>query len=362
MPMTSRERILTAFEHREPDRVPTFIWIGNDAMDRVAEHLRSGSHAEVHERLRIDRWEAVDLETNRPPGAREQIDALVPDEYKGDKRYQVQLSGRVVRVHREPHYLDDPAWLPLAGAEVPGDLEAYPLPKSEWISMPEGLPARVRKLQDDGALVMGHLQQPFKSAWLLRGMDEVLMDYVLRPELLDALYDCFYGEAARRGELFAQAGVDLIQITGDLAMQDRMIISPDSWRRFDGERLRHLVSRVKAANPETRVMMHTDGDCRAIVDDLIGCGLEVLNPIQPECMDPVEFKRRWGDRLVMHGCVSLQKSLPFGAPADVDREVKHLIEHCATDGGLCLGPTNVIFKEIPPENVVALYDAVQRHS
>lgn len=362
MAMTSRERILTAFEHREPDRVPTFIWINGEAMERVIEHLGVEDAAEAHRRLRIDRWEGVGLSSSRPEEVQDQIEALVPDEYKDDERFEVQWSGRVVRVHQGSHYLDDPVWLPLADAEEPEDLEPYPLPRPEWVSMPEDLPAQVRSLQDDGALVMGHLEQPFKSAWLLRGMDDVLMDYVIRPELLDALYDCFYGVAVRRGELFAQAGVDLIQITGDLAMQDRMIMSPDAWRRFDRERLREVISRIKAANPDTRVMMHTDGDCRAIVDNLIDCGLEVLNPIQPECMDPAKFKQRWGDRLVMHGCVSLQRSLPFGEPADVDREIKHLIDRCGIGGGLCLGPSNVIFKEIPPENVVALYDAVQRHS
>lgn len=361
MPTTSRQRILTCFEHRQPDRVPTFIWINPDATQRLAAHLGLGSETEVHERLRIDRWESVGLQVRAPAECQDQIRSLVPDHYKDDDRYHVNSSGRVVRLHPGSDYLEDSVWHPLAEAEAPEDLDLYPLPRQEWITVPEDLPHRVQALKDQGAVVMGHLTQPFKAAWLLRGMDNVLMDYAIRPGLLDRLYDVLYGFQEAMGARMAEAGVDIVQITGDIAMQNSLIMSPDAWRRFDKARLKRLISALKEANPGVRAMMHTDGDARAIVEDLIECGLDILNPIQPECMDPVEFKRECGDRLVMHGCVSLQKTLPFGSPHDVESEIQHLIEHCNANGGLCLGPSNVIFKEIPPENVVAMYDAVAEY-
>lgn len=358
MAMTSRERILTCFEHRSPDRVPTFIWINRDAMDGLLAHLGLNSDREAHERLRIDRWESVGLQVRWPDECQALIDSLVPDEYRDDEQYRVMSGGRVVRVHPGSDYLEDVVWLPLAEAERPEDLDFYPFPREEWITVPEDLPDRIQALKDEGAVVIGELTQPFKAAWLVRGMDNVLMDYAIRPGLLDRLYDILYGWARAVGVRLVEAGVDMVQITGDLAMQNSLIMSPDAWRRFDKGRLKALISGLKAANPAAYVMMHTDGDSRAIVPDLIECGLDVLNPIQPECMDPAEFKRDHGDRLVMHGCVSLQKTLPFGTPEDVRAEIRHLIEHCSMGGGLCLGPSNVIFKEIPLENVVAMYDAV----
>jgi len=361
MTMTSRQRILTCFEHRQPDRVPTFIWIDRSSTEQLVSYLGVESEQQAYRRLGIDDWRNVGARLNVPPEHQQRIYDAVPEQFKDDPLYKISPSGRVVRQHEAPHYLDDVAWLPLAGAEEPEELDWYPLPRPEWIEPPQDLPDQIAAFQAEGALVIGHLIQPFKAAWLLRGMDNVLMDYLIRPALLERLYDVIYEVEAEKGALLARAGVDLIQITGDLAMQDRLLMSPDAWRRLDRPRLKKLIARIKDAAPRVKVMMHSDGDVRAIVPDLIECGLDALNPIQPECMDPFEFKRSYGDRLVMHGCVSLQRTLPFGSPQEVKEEVWRLIEGCGTDGGLCLGPSNVIFKEIPPQNVAAMYEAVAEY-
>jgi uroporphyrinogen decarboxylase len=160
----------------------------------------------------------------------------------------------------------------------------------------------------------------------------------------------------------AEAGVDMVQIYGDLAMQDRLLMKRETWRRFDHPRLARLIRKVKCASPATYVFMHTDGDMTELVPDLIEVGLEVLNPIQPECMDPFEVKERWGDRIVLHGAVSIQKTLPFGTVDEVKREVRGLVERCGRGGGYVLGPTNGITGDAPPENIVAIYEAVHETS
>jgi len=92
---------------------------------------------------------------------------------------------------------------------------------------------------------------------------------------------------------------------------------------------------------------------------LVEIGISVLNPIQPECMEPAEVKRRWGDRITLHGCISLQRTLPFGSPDDVRREVEDLIRTCGMDGGLILMPSNVIQPDTSVENIIACYHAAR---
>lgn len=202
------------------------------------------------------------------------------------------------------------------------------------------------------------MTQAFKSAWLVRGMNNVLMDYLINPNLINEMYERIYSFATASCISLVKAGVDMIEITGDIGMQRGLMMSPAVWRKFDKERLGKLILRLKEINPDLKMFMHTDGDVSEIIEDLIEIGIDILNPIQPECMAPAEIKKKYGDRLVLHGAVSLQKTLPFGSPEDVREEVRFLIKNCNVDGGFVIGPSNVLFKEIPPENIVAMYEAV----
>ena len=363
--MNSRERLLTAFAHKPPDRCPTYIWINDDTMERLVEHLGVGSPEEARDVLGIDKWHAVGSDVaypndyvSYPDGYRDRIDALVPREYRDNSSFQVTGNGRVARIHEGVPYLEDTVWCPLQDAETAGDLDAYPFVQEGWIQLADGLEQEIQGYKDAGYVVYAGLSHPFKSAWLLRGMRDVLMDYLIRPELTKAIYDRIYPLATALGERLVSAGVDMIQIVGDLAFQTGLIMSPDIWRKFHKWRLGEMISRLKGINPELQFYMHSDGDVSAIIEDLIDVGVDVLNPIQPECIDPLWIKREYGDRLTLHGAVSLQRTLPFGSPQDVREEVRYLIENCNVNGGFVIGPSNVLFKEIPPENIVAMYEAV----
>lgn len=356
--MTSRERILTTFAHRQPDRCATYIWIDKTAMDRLVEFLGVSSPEEAEEALGIDKWKGVSLRLRKPEDYRERILSLVPSQYRDNPEFYITDNGRVVKVHEGSDYLEDAVWYPLQEARTVEDLDAYPFPEEDWIEVPEGLEDEIRRYKDEGYVVSGGIAQPFKAAWLVRGMDNVLMDYLINPDLINEMYERIYSFSTAYCERLVEAGVDMIQIVGDLGMQDRLIMAPDVWRRYDKERMRKMISRLKSMNPDLKMYMHTDGNVLEIIEDLIEIGIDILNPIQPECMDPVEVKRKYGDRLVLHGCVSLQRTLPFGSPEEVKAEVRYLIENCNVNGGFVLGPSNVLFKEIPPENIVAMYEAV----
>lgn len=103
------------------------------------------------------------------------------------------------------------------------------------------------------------------------------------------------------------------------------------------------------------------GDIREIIPDLIEIGVEILNPIQPECMDPAELKRKYGFCLSFWGTIGIQTTLPFGTPDDVRREVKQRIETVGRGGGLLIAPTHVIEPEVPWENIIAFVEAVKEY-
>ena len=96
-----------------------------------------------------------------------------------------------------------------------------------------------------------------------------------------------------------------------------------------------------------------------LMDDFVEIGFDVINPVQPECMDPAEVKRRWGDKITIHGGISLQRTLPFGTVQEVREEVETLIRKCGYNGGLVVFPSNVIQPDTSVENIIACYHAAR---
>jgi len=351
----SRQRILTTLFHKQPGKCVTYIWIDNEAMEKLMQYMKVNSAEEVEEELDIDKWKSVELKIVKAEDYQKRINSLIPSKYKDDKKYFITSGGRV-QIYGMA--VDSAVWNPLENINRVEDLDVYPFPQANWIRLQDDLKDKIEKYKEEGFVISGVIHQPFKSAWLLRGMDNVLMDYLINPDLINEMYERIYFFDTAYCTGLVNAGVDIIKIIGDLGMQNSLIMSPSVWRKFDKERLRKLISKLKGINPELKMYMHTDGDVREIIEDLIEIGIDILNPIQPECMDPVEIKRKYGDKLVLYGAVSIQKTLPLGSLEDVKEEVRYLIKNCNINGGFVLGPSNGLFKEIPPENIIAMYKAV----
>lgn len=138
------------------------------------------------------------------------------------------------------------------------------------------------------------------------------------------------------------------------------MMSPEMWREWLKPRWRSVVQGAKNINPDILAWYHSDGDIRPLIPDLIEIGFDILNPIQPECMDPAELKRQYGDRLAFWGCIGTQTTMPFGSPDDVREAVRWTIENVGHHGGLLVAPTHVLEPDVPWENVRALAEAVDQ--
>ena len=374
-PMTHRQRMSALLAHQVPDQVP--------------KHLRftPGLLAIFRERTGSDDPETyydLELTYTLPPAAepppapaRELFApyhvALPPGAHlspfgvahlPGSFHHFTRLAHPLAQVTRVdelahypwPLYLDSPqAPLPPAAEGS----EAWPT----FRAVPPGttLGELVRQLQGRDRFVVGAGGSIFEVAWQMRGMEQLFADWAEAPALAEALLD-HVTEAWLPGVRgLARAGCDMLRIVDDVGTQRGMMMSPAAWRRWLRPRLARLIEAARAINPAVRIQYHSDGSILPIIADLVELGVDLLDPVQPECMDPALVKTRWGDRLCLFGTMGTQSVLPFGTPDQVRSAVRERIATAGQGGGLIIAPTHVLEPDVPWANVEAFLQAVQEY-
>jgi len=197
----------------------------------------------------------------------------------------------------------------------------------------------------------------YETAWQIRGYEEFLTDLMLHPELAEALLDRLANRNCIVATAAARAGVDYLRLGDDVANQRSLMFPPDLWRRIFKPRLARIIAAGRRENPGIDVWYHSDGNIEAIIPDLIEVGVTILNPVQPECMDPVKLYREYGRDLVLDGTIGTQTVMPFGTPRDVTDTVQRTIDQLGQAGGLILSPTHVLEPEVPIANIEAFFAA-----
>lgn len=238
------------------------------------------------------------------------------------------------------------------------ELEEYPFPDETEAYRYDGLNEKVDKLHKEGYFVIGAVGHIFEAAWGMRGMEELFADFMLNHDFATYLLDKITSSREIMAEEMAKAGCDQILLGDDIAMQNKMIMSPETWKKWIKPRLAEVIAKAKAVNQKIFVYYHSDGNIRDVIPDLIEVGVNVLNPVQPECMDPSDIKKKYGNKLSFWGTIGTQTTMPFGTPEDVKKEVKKRIETVGYDGGLVLAPTHILEPDVPVDNILAFFDAV----
>ena len=239
---------------------------------------------------------------------------------------------------------------PLAKAESVRDVEALPAPIIEP-------PADLRPLNDyrrRGYPVIGYAGSVYEWSWFVRGMDQFMMDLILRPRIAEAVVAKVADFTAALAVASLRAGVEVLAFYDDAGMQTGLQISPEHWRRFIKPAWRRVLDAARAEAPGCVTFLHSCGDISEILPDIADLGFSILHPVQPECMDPAEVRRRFGRDVVLCATISSQKTLPFGSPQEVRAEVRRLKALFADDGRAILCPSNMIQPETPWENILAL--------
>ena len=245
------------------------------------------------------------------------------------------------------------------------DLEDYPWPDVTASYRREFARDLVEQVHQKGLAVLAWPPMKggtfFETAWGLRGFEQLIIDMMTDKDFAACLLDKITAFSTSNACYFAACGVDVLLTGDDFGMQDRMMISPNMWREWFKPRYAELISSVKAVNPDVLVFYHSDGMIEPIIPELIEIGVDILNPVQPECMDPIKIKKQYGDRLAFWGTIGTQSTMPFGTTEEVKAVVKERIQTIGQGGGLLLAPSHKLEPDVPWENVLAFFEAVEEY-
>jgi uroporphyrinogen decarboxylase len=350
--------VTLALRHKEPDRVPIDYWATPTVTTRLLNHFGLSTQEELLEQLDVD-FRYIDGPKYIGPEPEVHEDGSIEDHW-GVPRVRVALgSGGQQSVYQEVFHF------PLKHAQSVDEVRDYPKwPSPDWFDY-ACVTDQVAQARRTGKVVvfMGDRLNrcaQLKPAMYLRGVDQILLDLVLWPDGAEYIFRRiadFYLQYARRTLEAAGGGIDVLMMGDDFGTQKGLFMSPDMWRRFLRPGFKAFIDLGREYG--CTVAHHSCGSIKPIIPDLMDCGLDILNPIQPDVkdMDRRELKQRFGDRLSFHGSISIQQTLPFGTPADVRNEVRERMETLAPGGGFIFCTAHNIQADTPTENIVALFEA-----
>jgi uroporphyrinogen decarboxylase len=357
--MDSRERVLLALDHQEPDRIPIDFWASKGFLAKL----------EAQAGLAYEQFlDAHDVDLRYLPGPQYIGPPLIvndePVDIWGVPRTiaEVPLSGGAERY-------EEVIRSPLADVTAVEEVLAYDhWPSPDWFDYRE-LEAQCRAIHTRGraTVFMGDRTNrvaQLKPALYLRGMERALMDMALTPELLEAILSRvrqFYLGYLERILEAGRGQIDIVLTGDDFGMQQGLLVSLPMWDRFVRPGFAEYVALIRSYGAKS--MHHTCGSVADVVPRLVECGLDALQSLQPEAhgMEAAGLKRNFGDRLSFQGGVSVQQTMPRGSTEDIRAEVKRLAEALGPGGGYIFCTAHNVQADVPVENVLALMQAYHEY-
>ena len=249
---------------------------------------------------------------------------------------------------------------PLSKMETVQQIENFSWPDLDCEYRYEPLRQKVDTYHQQGNAVCADMYQTiFETAWLLRGMEDFLSDFYLNPEIVEAIIAQLTDIRIKQAENFARIGVDIIRLGDDVVTQQGLMMSKETYRTFIKPNVRRIVDAVKRINPSILVFMHSCGKVEEIIPDFIESGIDILNPIQPECNDLEFIEKNFGNDIAFWGGIGVQSVMPFGTPAEVKKEVFRTQKILGRKGSWLAAPAHILDPTIPWENVLAFVEAVR---
>ncbi|PKN97287.1 MAG: hypothetical protein CVU42_16620 [Chloroflexi bacterium HGW-Chloroflexi-4] len=378
MTMTSRERVQAVLNHETPDRVPIIMGVSNATGIKIRPYrgLLKLLNLEVQEKYIYD-W--PELGTALPD---ERVMQRLHSDVRGVlDRFPLEVYQRNQSRPEHSPFFDDwgggqmeiapeewfPGIAPIPDATTLDVLENYSWPNMDDPYRVAHVRAQAKALHESNQyaiMATPWLMFPFERAFEMQGMEKFLMNLAVEPDFAQELLNknnqlCmqlmshFLDEC---GDL-----IDIIKIGDDLGTQESLMISPRMYRRMLKPLHAEMIAMIKQKT-KAKVFFHTDGDVFDLIEDFIEIGVDVLNPIQTSAgkMSDLEgLKQRYNKRIIFCGAIDTQKILPYGTPDQVRQEVKRVINILGKDGGYMLATVHTVMNEVPPENILAMVDAVE---
>ena len=343
--MTSKERVLAAISHQEPDRVPVFAGFVPKVVKNLEE--RYGIHDDIGVFLGNDIVAAgIGFEN-------------IKNEAPEEREFVSRWGNTYRRVKNEMDEYLEIVEYPLAGDE--SKLNSYRIPDPFEERQYDRVRNAVRKYGKEKLVAGACRQSIFETAWGIRGLEQFMMDMILNEDYTNTLLDKVMQFPLEACKIMIEAGVDMVWLGDDVSTQRSMMMSMDTWRKYFRSRYAQLIGEFKKVNPNIIIAYHCCGNCRDALGDLIDIGVDVLHSVQPLAMDPLEVKKEFGDKLTLFGGVDVQELLPFGTREEIFNEARRLIKGCEAGGGYIYSPAHYIQADTSVENIQAFYDAAREY-
>lgn len=373
--MTSRERVVAALSHQEPDLVPIDFGSGMstslvvEAYEKLKAELGISGETQVLNKLfrvaRLDEAAMLRLNSDcRPIQAKGPTHWAPPPTEPGTYVDVWGVKRRQVFYGEGAYYWELVA-NPLAEASIE-DLDRYPWPDPLDPGFTEGLAEDAKRLHEatDFAIVG---DSGFKSlwelGWALRGFERLLMDVALNPDFVHALMGKLLDiNMAATGRFLDTVGkyLQVFRTGDDLATQKGLLMSRAAYQNILKPHYKKFFDSIKSKT-DAKLFYHSCGNVTDVLDDLIEIGVDAINPVQVSALgDTAALKSRFGPKVSFWGGIDTQHALPHGSVQDVEAEVRLRIRDLGPGGGFVLGPVHNIQPDVPPENILMMADAARK--
>lgn len=348
--MTGRERFLTALRGGIPDRVPLFETHFSLPFIRHVLGPQASPYHNVDDEVAMSRATGLDMLWTAPLG----FTSFANIQQHGE-RYQDEWG---------TWYGSDESSWPGAWMEnfVVNDREEWDKlrwPDPNLLARTEQA-RRAIELAGGELAIVGAVRGPFSGTWMLAGMENIGRWVYRDPELLEETFREMARWNTQMGLRLIEAGVDVIMIHDDWGMNASTLMKPEHWRRFALPAITEEVDTLCATG--TPIIMHSDGNLNAIIDDIMGLKVSALNPVQRNSdMNLAELKERFGHRMCFIGNVSASITLSHRGPGDVELETLECLRDGAQGGGFIMAPDHSYHSAIPFENVWAVLNTTKKY-
>ena len=326
--MNRRQRIIASLNHQQPDKTPYFMWLNTDTLETMISFTGDS-----------------DFEKN--------IGNCMFDVGQYNLNYRQVQNGLLEDQFGVVWNPDGSAQNKIVSRE---SFDSYTFPDPKQCLQQTVQDERLKRNPNEFRFLQLGFSL-YERAWTLCGMENVLTAMADGDEFMERLLDrilefnlCWIDQAV-------SIEVDAVLFGDDWGDQRGVMMGPHLWRKFIKPRFKQMTDAVKEHGKY--VFLHSCGKVDSIMPDIIDCGVDVFNPLQPEVMNVVEMKQSFGEQMTFFGGISTQQTLPFGTTEEVRSEVRSLLKTMGKNGGYIAAPSHSVPSDAKPENVLAMIETLQ---
>jgi len=354
------ERIKYTVSHREPDKVPAHINATKWVVQKLKNSLGVNTDKDLMKAMHIDVYDmrGIDIKSGTVPRYTGPDNEFFPENWGGNISSFWRI--REIETKTAAGWTIDNEAPPLASATDIKECEEYMWPSLDWFDF-SFLAGQLEEWSDFSILSTGG--SVFQHPTFLRGLDTLMIDMAINQDMANYFMDKFtdyYLEYYRHIFQSAADKIDVFAVADDFGMQNNLLISPDMFDDFVAPRLKKLID--LAHDHDIHFLLHSCGNIKQLIPRFIELGVDILDPVQPESMDPLEIKKEFGNQICLRGGISVQNTLSHGSVQDVKDETKRILDNLAPDGGYILSPGHPVLQDdVPVENIITMYDTAYEY-